>query len=76
MEAPNTAQTDFRRLYRNKLRECQELEVALKKAQKDIQLWKDTAKYYMQTDEEKEEEEARPLLLRFVWEKVRRLWRA
>ena len=70
-------QTDFRRLYRNKLRECQELAVALEKAQKDIQLWKDTAKYYMQTDEEQEqeEEEARPLLLRFVWDKVRRMWR-
>ena len=71
------AQTDFRRLYRNKLRECQELEVELEKVQKDIQLWKDTAKYYMQTDEATDaKSETKPLLLQFVWEKVRRLWRA
>ena len=70
------AQTDFRRLYRNKLRECQELEVALEKAQKDIQLWKDTAKYYMQTEDATDtKSKTKPLLLRFVWEKVRRLWR-
>ena len=70
-------QTDFRRLYRNKLRECQELEVELEKVQKDIQLWKDTAKYYMQTDEATDaKSETKPLLLQFVWEKVRRLWRA
>ena len=70
------AQTDFRRLYRNKLRECQELEVELEKVQKDIQLWKDTAKYYMQTDEATDaKSKTKPLLLQFVWEKVRRLWR-
>ena len=70
-------QTDFRRLYRNKLRECQELAVALKKAQKDAQLWNETAQYYMKTEAATHaKSKTKPLLLRFVWEKVRRLWRA